>query len=195
MRSPTKKTNVQTFGSMRYAPGSARPKSVAATAAAVSAVTTVNASALSTTLGDSVTANKSDIVEMVQRIQRYLHAAGPCTQIPIGEAMVNYKDEDSRQIFVPFVSVSISKHVYMKLMLIDKLLAYTGCANWLFGGPTSLTRSRRERHASWRQYWRATVAEYVQRHTHWKLQCHAFIWGRWRGWGQQRTIWFATPER
>nr|XP_036234356.1 disintegrin and metalloproteinase domain-containing protein 12 isoform X3 [Bactrocera oleae] len=34
MRSPTKKTNVQTFGSMRYAPGSARPKSVAATAAA-----------------------------------------------------------------------------------------------------------------------------------------------------------------
>ncbi|XP_036324051.1 phosphofurin acidic cluster sorting protein 2 isoform X3 [Rhagoletis pomonella] len=77
---------------------------VAATAAAVSAVTTVNASALSTTLGDSVTANKSDIVEMVQRIQRYLHAAGPCTQIPIGEAMVNYKDEDSCQIFVPFVS-------------------------------------------------------------------------------------------
>ncbi|XP_054746542.1 phosphofurin acidic cluster sorting protein 2 isoform X2 [Anastrepha obliqua] len=77
---------------------------VAATAAAVSAVTTVNASALSTTLGDSVTANKSDIVEMVQRIQRYLHAAGPCTQIPIAEAMVNYKDEDSCQIFVPFVS-------------------------------------------------------------------------------------------
>ncbi|XP_011202670.2 disintegrin and metalloproteinase domain-containing protein 12 [Bactrocera dorsalis] len=34
MRSPTKKTNVQTFGSMRYAPGSARPKSVAAAAAA-----------------------------------------------------------------------------------------------------------------------------------------------------------------
>ncbi|XP_067616727.1 disintegrin and metalloproteinase domain-containing protein 12 [Eurosta solidaginis] len=34
MRSPTKKTNVQTFSSMRYAPGSARPKSVAAAAAA-----------------------------------------------------------------------------------------------------------------------------------------------------------------
>uniref|UniRef100_W8B9I5 Disintegrin and metalloproteinase domain-containing protein 9 n=1 Tax=Ceratitis capitata TaxID=7213 RepID=W8B9I5_CERCA len=34
MRSPTKKTNIQTFGSMRYAPGSARPKSVAAAAAA-----------------------------------------------------------------------------------------------------------------------------------------------------------------
>ncbi|XP_053946621.1 disintegrin and metalloproteinase domain-containing protein 12, partial [Anastrepha ludens] len=34
MRSPTKKPNVQTFGSMRYAPGSARPKSVAAAAAA-----------------------------------------------------------------------------------------------------------------------------------------------------------------
>ncbi|XP_036325101.1 disintegrin and metalloproteinase domain-containing protein 12, partial [Rhagoletis pomonella] len=34
MRSPTKKTNVQTFGSMRYAPGTARPKSVAAATAA-----------------------------------------------------------------------------------------------------------------------------------------------------------------
>lgn len=51
--------------------------------------------------------NKSDVVEMLNRIQRYLHTAGPCTQIPIGEAMVNYKDEDSCQIFVPFVSVSI----------------------------------------------------------------------------------------
>jgi len=48
---------------------------------------------------------KSDIAELVQRIQRYLLAAGPCTQIPIAEAMVNYKDEDSCQIFVPFVSV------------------------------------------------------------------------------------------
>lgn len=141
---------------------------VAATAAAVSAVTTVNASALSTTLGDSVMANKSDIVEMVQRIQRYLHAAGPCTQIPIGEAMVNYKDEDSRQIFVPFVSVSISKLIYMKSLLIEKLSTYTGCTHWLLRGPTSLTRSRRERHANWWQYWRATVAEYVQRHTNWK---------------------------
>ncbi|XP_073816381.1 phosphofurin acidic cluster sorting protein KrT95D isoform X2 [Musca autumnalis] len=73
---------------------------VAQTAAAVSAVTTVNA----TTLAETGAATKSDIVELVNRIQRYLHAAGPCTQIPIAEAMVNYKDEDSCQIFVPFVS-------------------------------------------------------------------------------------------
>lgn len=49
---------------------------------------------------------KPEIQEIVNRIQRYLHTAGPCTQIPIAEAMVNYKDEDSCQIFVPFVSVS-----------------------------------------------------------------------------------------
>lgn len=49
---------------------------------------------------------KSEIQEIVNRIQRYLHIAGPCTQIPIAEAMVNYKDEDSNQIFVPFISVS-----------------------------------------------------------------------------------------
>ena len=79
----------------------------AATAAAVSALSTVSATALSTTLGEAATANKSDVVELVNRIQRYLQAAGPCTQIPIAEAMVNYKDEDSCQIFVPFVSVSI----------------------------------------------------------------------------------------
>ncbi|KAL9892187.1 phosphofurin acidic cluster sorting protein KrT95D isoform 1-T3 [Glossina fuscipes fuscipes] len=76
----------------------------AATAAAVSAVTTVNATALSSSLADSMAAHKSDIVELVNRIHRYLQAAGPCTQIPIAEAMVNYKDEDSCQIFVPFVS-------------------------------------------------------------------------------------------
>lgn len=80
----------------------------AQTAAAVSAVTTVNATTLSATLAETGSATKSDIVELVNRIQRYLHAAGPCTQIPIAEAMVNYKDEDSCQIFVPFVSVSIS---------------------------------------------------------------------------------------
>lgn len=49
----------------------------------------------------------SEIQEIVSRIQRYLHTAGPCTQIPIAEAMVNYKDEDSCQIFVPFISVSL----------------------------------------------------------------------------------------
>lgn len=47
-----------------------------------------------------------EISEIINRIQRYLHTAGPCTQIPIAEAMVNYKDEDSCQIFVPFISVS-----------------------------------------------------------------------------------------
>lgn len=52
------------------------------------------------------TQGKSEIQEIVNRIQRYLHTAGPCTQIPIAEAMVNYKDEDSCQIFVPFVCVS-----------------------------------------------------------------------------------------
>lgn len=52
--------------------------------------------------------SKSEIQEIVNRIQRYLHTAGPCTQIPIAEAMVNYKDEDSCQIFVPFISVSRS---------------------------------------------------------------------------------------
>lgn len=81
----------------------------AATAAAVSAVTTVNATALSSSLADSMAAHKSDIVELVNRIHRYLQAAGPCTQIPIAEAMVNYKDEDSCQIFVPFVSVSLKR--------------------------------------------------------------------------------------
>lgn len=50
---------------------------------------------------------KSEIQEITNRIQRYLHTAGPCTQIPIAEAMVNYKDEDSCQVFVPFVSVRI----------------------------------------------------------------------------------------
>ncbi|XP_017968547.1 phosphofurin acidic cluster sorting protein 2 isoform X2 [Drosophila navojoa] len=89
------------FGSENWAQLCER---AAATAAAVSAVTTVNATALTANLADAGSVAKSDIAELVQRIQRYLHAAGPCTQIPIAEAMVNYKDEDSCQIFVPFVS-------------------------------------------------------------------------------------------
>lgn len=83
----------------------------ATTAAAVTAVTTINPTAISSALGDPMAINKSDIVDSVSRIQRYLHAAGPCTQIPIAEAMVNYKDEDSCQIFVPFVSVSRIKSI------------------------------------------------------------------------------------
>ncbi|CAO1424644.1 unnamed protein product [Diamesa serratosioi] len=48
--------------------------------------------------------SKTDAMEILARIQRYLHSSGPCTQIPVAEAMVNYKDEDSCQIFVPFIS-------------------------------------------------------------------------------------------
>lgn len=47
---------------------------------------------------------KIESAEIISRIQRYLHSSGPCTQVPIAEAMVNYRDEDSCQIFVPFIS-------------------------------------------------------------------------------------------
>ncbi|XP_058118102.1 phosphofurin acidic cluster sorting protein 2 [Anopheles ziemanni] len=47
---------------------------------------------------------KNESAEIISRIQRYLMSGGPCTQVPIAEAMVNYRDEDSCQIFVPFVS-------------------------------------------------------------------------------------------
>lgn len=57
---------------------------------------------------------KADTLELTNRIQRYLHTAGPCTQIPIAEAMVNYKDEDSCQIFVPFISVGFIVGCWMK---------------------------------------------------------------------------------
>lgn len=60
---------------------------------------------------------KSDVIEITNRIQRYVHSAGPCTQIPIAEAMVNYKDEDSCQIFVPFVSVSIFSLIFVRIYL------------------------------------------------------------------------------
>ncbi|EDS39369.1 conserved hypothetical protein [Culex quinquefasciatus] len=48
--------------------------------------------------------SKNESAEIISRIQRYLHSSGPCTQVPIAEAMVNYRDEDSCQIFVPFIS-------------------------------------------------------------------------------------------
>nr|XP_040229691.2 phosphofurin acidic cluster sorting protein 2 [Anopheles coluzzii] len=48
--------------------------------------------------------SKNESAEFINRIQRYLISGGPCTQVPIAEAMVNYRDEDSCQIFVPFVS-------------------------------------------------------------------------------------------
>ncbi|XP_049532098.1 phosphofurin acidic cluster sorting protein 2 isoform X1 [Anopheles darlingi] len=47
---------------------------------------------------------KNESAELISRIQRYLISGGPCTQVPIAEAMVNYRDEDSCQIFVPFIS-------------------------------------------------------------------------------------------
>ncbi|CAH2094290.1 unnamed protein product [Euphydryas editha] len=53
-------------------------------------------------------ASMSDIAEMSSRIARYLNSIGPVNNIPIGEAMVAYRDksgdEDSSQTFVPFVA-------------------------------------------------------------------------------------------
>lgn len=57
--------------------------------------------------GVDQTQARPEVIEIVNRIQKYLHNMGPCTQIPIAEAMVNYKEEESCHIFVPFVSVSI----------------------------------------------------------------------------------------
>ncbi|XP_034833786.1 phosphofurin acidic cluster sorting protein 1 isoform X6 [Maniola hyperantus] len=49
-----------------------------------------------------------DIAEMSSRVARYLNSIGPVNNIPIGEAMVAYReksgDEDSSQTFVPFVA-------------------------------------------------------------------------------------------
>ncbi|CAH2045973.1 unnamed protein product, partial [Iphiclides podalirius] len=49
-----------------------------------------------------------DIAEMSSRIARYLNSIGPVNNIPIGEAMVAYRDksgdEDSSQTFVPFIA-------------------------------------------------------------------------------------------
>lgn len=51
-----------------------------------------------------------DASEMSSRINRYVNGSGPTIQLPIAEAMVAYRerscDEDSSQIFVPFVNVS-----------------------------------------------------------------------------------------
>ncbi|XP_063704052.1 phosphofurin acidic cluster sorting protein 2 isoform X2 [Culicoides brevitarsis] len=50
------------------------------------------------------TDTKNDGIEITNRLHKYIYCSGPCTQVPIAEAMVNYKDEDSCQIFVPFIS-------------------------------------------------------------------------------------------
>ncbi|KAJ8713824.1 hypothetical protein PYW08_007444 [Mythimna loreyi] len=49
-----------------------------------------------------------DVAEMSSRIGRYLNSIGPVNNVPIGEAMVAYReksgDEDSSQTFVPFIA-------------------------------------------------------------------------------------------
>ncbi|CAK1549532.1 unnamed protein product [Leptosia nina] len=53
-------------------------------------------------------AHMADVAEMSSRIARYLNSIGPVNNVPIGEAMVAYRDksadEDSSQTFVPFIS-------------------------------------------------------------------------------------------
>jgi phosphofurin acidic cluster sorting protein 2 len=73
--------------------------------------------------------SKVDSLEITNRIQRYLHSSGPCTQIPIAEAMVNYKEEESCQIFVPFISVSSVEIRHLRLCPLqhDKFSPPTGC--------------------------------------------------------------------
>lgn len=76
------------------------------------------------------TQSKAETMEITNRIQRYICSSGPCTQIPIGEALVsvvNYKDEDSCQIFVPFISVSQSISVSDAYQIIESLTIITGC--------------------------------------------------------------------
>lgn len=76
----------------------------------------------------------ADILEVTNRIQIYLHTAGPCTQIPIAEAMVNYKDEDSCQVFVPFISVSWRRSfnkIDGKVLIICQFFLLIGCENWV----------------------------------------------------------------
>ncbi|XP_026314889.1 phosphofurin acidic cluster sorting protein 1 [Hyposmocoma kahamanoa] len=51
-----------------------------------------------------------DVADMSSRIARYLNSIGPLNNVPIGEAMVAYReksgDEDASQTFVPFIAVS-----------------------------------------------------------------------------------------
>ncbi|CAG9565183.1 unnamed protein product [Danaus chrysippus] len=50
----------------------------------------------------------ADVAEMSSRMARYINSIGPVNNIPIGEAMVAYRersgDEDSSQTFVPFIA-------------------------------------------------------------------------------------------
>ncbi|CAH0756209.1 unnamed protein product [Diatraea saccharalis] len=59
-------------------------------------------------LCERATDNVADIAEMSSRIARYLNSIGPVNNIPIGEAMVAYReksgDEDASQTFVPFIA-------------------------------------------------------------------------------------------
>ncbi|KAL4710201.1 hypothetical protein ACJJTC_005374 [Scirpophaga incertulas] len=51
-----------------------------------------------------------DLADVTARLARYLNSIGPVNQIPIGEAMIAYRersgDEDSSQTFVPFIAVA-----------------------------------------------------------------------------------------
>ncbi|KAJ9598930.1 hypothetical protein L9F63_026536, partial [Diploptera punctata] len=53
---------------------------------------------------------KTDCQEMLNRVHRYLHSASATIQLPVAEAMITYKkrvwdsDEESSQIFIPFVN-------------------------------------------------------------------------------------------
>ncbi|XP_041968996.1 phosphofurin acidic cluster sorting protein 1 isoform X2 [Aricia agestis] len=50
----------------------------------------------------------ADVAEMSSRIARYLNSVGPVNNVPIGEAMIAYRDksgdEDSSQTFIPFIA-------------------------------------------------------------------------------------------
>lgn len=75
---------------------------------------------------------KNDAIEIVSRFQKYIYSNGPVVQVPIGEAMVNYKEGESCQIFVPFISVSSFLN-----FVIYKRLQYNiieGCQINMYGG-------------------------------------------------------------
>ncbi|KAL0819916.1 hypothetical protein ABMA28_007921 [Loxostege sticticalis] len=59
-------------------------------------------------LCDRANDSVADIAEMSSRIARYLNTIGPVNNVPIGEAMVAYReksgDEDASQTFVPFIA-------------------------------------------------------------------------------------------
>ncbi|CAG0912965.1 unnamed protein product [Notodromas monacha] len=55
---------------------------------------------------------KADGHEILSRVSQYIESSSGCLQLPIAEAMITYKekssDEGSSQVFIPFISVSVS---------------------------------------------------------------------------------------